>query len=85
MSLIRHRMGENMDKMTFEKANEKLENVIAKMEAGNLTLDESMNCYEEAFELLSFCYKQLDTYKGRIIDINKKIEEINSEEDLFDD
>ncbi len=71
--------------MTFEEANSKLEKLVAKMENGDLTLDESMQCYEEAFSLLSFCYKQLDSYKGRITDINTRIEELNSEEDLFDD
>jgi exodeoxyribonuclease VII small subunit len=73
------------DQLTFEKANDKLEKLVEKMESGELSLDESMKTYEEAFNLLSFCYEQLETYKGQIIDINSRIEEINKKEDLFND
>jgi exodeoxyribonuclease VII small subunit len=73
------------EKMTLEEANVKLEELVKKMEDGELGIEESMKCYDEAFELLSYCYKQLDTYKGEIIDINKRIDEIKSKEDLFDE
>ena len=70
-----------MDKdLTFEKANEQLEELVNKMESGELSLEESMKCYEEAFKLLSFCYEQLDDYKGQIVDINKRIDDIKSTE-----
>lgn len=73
------------DKMTIEEANSKLEKLVEKMESGELGLEESMKCYDEAFKLLSFCYNQLDTYKGEIVDINKRIDEIKSKEDFFDE
>lgn len=73
------------EKMTLEEANVKLEEIVKKMEDGELGIEESMKCYDEAFKLLSYCYKQLDTYKGEIIDINKRIDEIKSKEDLFDE
>ncbi len=68
-----------MDKdLTFEKANEQLEAVIKKMESGELTLEENMKCYKEAFSLLSFCYEQLNEFKGQIVDINNRIDEIKN-------
>lgn len=73
------------EKLTFEEANNKLEKVVAEMERGDLTLEESMKRYEEAFELLNFCYKQLDTFKGEIVDINKRIDDIKNKEEMFDE
>ncbi|MBQ5346474.1 MAG: exodeoxyribonuclease VII small subunit [Ruminococcus sp.] len=70
------------DNLTFEQANAELEALVSKMESGELNLEDSMKCYEEAFELLSFCYKQLDSCKGQIVDINKRIDEIKNREEL---
>ena len=72
-------------KMTFEKANEKLEKLVEQMESGELSLQESMATYEEAFNLLNYCYEQLESCKGQMIDINTRIEAIKSKEDIFDD
>ncbi len=66
------------NKMTLEQANEKLELVVKKMESGELSLEDSMKYYEEAFKLISYCYEQLDDFKGQIIDINKRIDEIKN-------
>ncbi|MCH5304584.1 MAG: exodeoxyribonuclease VII small subunit [Ruminococcus sp.] len=73
------------EKLTFEKANEKLEILVNKMESGDLSLDESMKCYEEAFKLLGYCYKQLEVCKGQITDINKRIDDIKNKEDIFNE
>lgn len=72
------------EKLTFEQANLKLEKIVREMESGKLSLEENMKLYEEAFKLLSFCYAQLDNYKGQIVDINTRIEAIKKEE-LYND
>lgn len=72
------------EKLTFEQANQKLEKLVKEMESGKLSLEESMKVYEESFKLLSFCYDQLENYKGQIVDINTRIEAIKKEE-LFND
>lgn len=73
------------EKMTFEKANAELEQLVEKMESGDLSLQESMSTYEKAFNLLTYCYEQLEICKGQIIDINTRIESLKSKEDLFND
>ena len=60
-------------KMTFEQANEKLENTA-------LPLAESVKCYAEACELLSFCMQELETCKGQIEDINERLERFKSDD-----
>lgn len=72
------------EKLTFEQANQKLEELVKEMESGKLSLEESMKVYEEAFKLLAFCYDRLENYKGQIVDINTRIETIKNEE-LFND
>ena len=66
------------DNLTLEQANAKLEIIVKKMENGELSLKESMDCYDEAFTLLDFCYKQLEDCKLRITDINDRINSLKS-------
>ncbi len=66
-------------KMTFEEANKKLEQTVKSMEDKSLTLRQSVDLYAEACDLLAYCMKELDSYKGQIEDINERIKQINSE------
>ncbi len=72
--------------LTFEKANKQLEEIVAKMEKGDVPLDESMKLYEEAYKLLTYCTKKLEDCKGQITDINERIEQMKKNADsLFED
>lgn len=62
-----------MEDMTFEQANALLEKSVSRMENDNLTLNESMEEYARACELLTFCMKELEACKGKIQDINDRI------------
>lgn len=57
---------ENPEGVTFEKALEKLESVVEKMESGNLSLDEMMKCFEEGSRLSSICEKKLRELEKKI-------------------
>lgn len=67
-------------KMTFEDANAKLEEIVKNMETKGLTLQESVEQYAKACELLAYCMKDLETCKGQIEDINDRIQRIKNEE-----
>ena len=54
------------DKLTFEEANKKLEEIVSKMENGNLTLQQSVEEYSKACELLAYCMNKLETCKGAL-------------------
>lgn len=73
------------EKLTFEKANERLDEVLNKMEIEGLTLEETMEYYEEAFRLFEFCFKQLNDSKKRIININERLEAMTNEGELFEE
>ncbi|MDD6989165.1 exodeoxyribonuclease VII small subunit [Ruminococcus sp.] len=73
-------------KMTFEQANAKLEEIVKNMENKGLTLQESVEQYAQACELLAYCMKELETGKGQIEDINERIQRIkNGEGNLVED
>lgn len=73
-------------KMTFEQANAKLEEIVRNMENKGLTLQESVEQYAQACELLAYCMKELETCKGQIEDINERIQRIkNGEGNLVED
>lgn len=67
-------------KMTFEEANAKLEQTVKKMESQGLSLQESVEQYAQACELLAYCMKELETCKGQIEDINERIQRLNNGE-----
>lgn len=73
-------------KMTFEQANAKLEEIVKNMENKGITLQESVEQYAQACELLAYCMKELETCKGQIEDINERIQRIkNGEGNLVED
>jgi exodeoxyribonuclease VII small subunit len=55
-----------MAKERFEDALEKLEEIVRRMEAGEMTLEESLKAFEEGMRLSRFCAKKLDEADRRV-------------------
>jgi len=53
-------------KLTFEQALEKLEQFVARLEDGQLGLDQSLAAYEQATGVLKQCYDQLEQAERHI-------------------
>ena len=47
------------NKISFEKATERLETILEQMNSGTLDLERSLKLYEEAHNLVSECQKRL--------------------------
>lgn len=58
--------------MKFEGALAKLEEVVRKLEGGNLSLDDSLKSFEEGIKLARLCEKMLKEAKGKIEQLIKK-------------
>ena len=58
----------NADSKTpsFEQSLARLEEIVEKLEDGNLDLSESLACYEEGVGSLRRCYELLEKAEGRI-------------------
>ncbi|WMJ23032.1 exodeoxyribonuclease VII small subunit [Paludicola sp. MB14-C6] len=61
-----------MEELTFEKALLQLEELITSLEKGELSLEQSIQVYEQGVKLTAFCNKELKTAK-------LKIEELKAE------
>ena len=55
-----------MAEKKFEKALEQLEDIVRKMEEGNLTLDESLKAFEEGIKLSRSCSDKLDEAERKV-------------------
>jgi len=53
-------------KMKFEDYLEKLEKIVQQLEEGELTLDESVELYQEGMNISKICLKMLDQAKQRV-------------------
>jgi exodeoxyribonuclease VII small subunit len=49
-----------MDDLTFEKALQELERVVELLEIGELTLEQSLELYEQGQKYAAFCGSQLE-------------------------
>jgi exodeoxyribonuclease VII small subunit len=55
-----------MSKEKFEESLEKLEEIVRRMEAGEMTLEESLKAFEEGIKLSRLCAKKLDEADRRV-------------------
>ena len=53
-------------KMTFEEALAKLEEIVSQIEAGKVSLEESISKYAEGIELIKQCRTILDSAEKKI-------------------
>ncbi|MDI3310193.1 MAG: exodeoxyribonuclease VII small subunit [Thermoanaerobacterium sp.] len=73
-------MNENID---FEKSMDKLDDIVKKLENGNLSLEESFKLFKEGLALSQKLNKALNDIEGKITMLINENEEIpfNFEED----
>ena len=55
-----------MKDMNFEEAIKKLESEVKKLEGGNMSLDESIDAFEEAIKLVKICNDRLENAERRV-------------------
>jgi exodeoxyribonuclease VII small subunit len=58
-------------KKTFEESLEELEQVVEKIESGDLPLDKCLDEYEKGIKLADFCARELDAAEKRIEKLKK--------------
>ena len=55
-----------MGELNFETALAKLEQIVRELEAGELSLEESLKLFESGVSLARLCSKKLDEAEGKI-------------------
>ena len=54
------------EKQTFESALQRLEEIVAQLEKGEINLNEMLKIYEEGAKLIKFCLDKLDDAESKI-------------------
>lgn len=66
-----------MKNMTYEKALEKLEIIVDKLEQGSISLDKSLELFEEANKLAVYCKQCLDSAEQKIVRLTEDGSEVD--------
>ena len=56
-----------MVELTFEQAMTRLEQIVATLEGGRCTLDDSLKLFEEGTKLTAYCAQQIKTAEQKIV------------------
>nr|WP_075982257.1 exodeoxyribonuclease VII small subunit [Bacillus massilionigeriensis] len=59
----------NDQKMTFEEAMDQLEEIVEKLEEGDVPLEEAISIYQKGMELSKFCHDKLKRVEGQLTQI----------------
>ena len=65
-------MSQNDEKMTFEQAIERMEQIISRLSDGNLGIDEAVALYEEGVKLAAFCDEKIKEAQRKITLLQEK-------------
>ena len=57
---------------TYEQQQQELEAIVAKLESGNVPLDEMIALYEQGEALYKACAETLDAYEKRLQPVEEK-------------
>jgi len=61
-------------KQSFEEALERLEEIVHEMEAGELSLDDTVKLYKEGVEMASFCGGKLNDALQQVTILNTSLD-----------
>ena len=71
--------------MTYETKIKKIDEIVSHLNDDSLTLDESLNYYNEGLKLAKEALDDLKTYKRKIELFNKDLSELEVEIEVQDD
>ena len=72
--------------LSYEADRDELAEVVAKLESGKATLEESLKLWERGEELAKVCQDWLDGAKAKLDKVKSEVEELDQyEDDEFED
>lgn len=75
----------NEEKLTFEQSMDRLDEIVRKMERGDVALEEALKLFEEGTKLAEKCTKQLDDAELKVLQVSKGADGNPVEEDISDE
>jgi exodeoxyribonuclease VII small subunit len=61
--------------VTFEEAEKELQQIVERLESGNVPLDDAVALWERGEELYRLCRERLDAAQGKVEELAKRVEE----------
>ena len=55
-----------MAKTTFEESMKRLEDIVQRLESGEMSLEDSLQVFEEGMQLVAFCSRKLDEAEKKV-------------------
>ena len=69
-----------VEKIKFEDALKRLEEIVHTLEGGVDELDKIVNLFEEGSELAKYCNEKLEKIENKIEDISQRLNEVDKED-----
>jgi exodeoxyribonuclease VII small subunit len=63
-----------MSEPSFEQAQRELEQIVERLERGDVDLDEAIRLWERGEELYQVCVGKLDSAQGKIEELARRVE-----------
>ncbi len=63
-----------MAKTTFEESMKRLEEIVQRLESGEMPLEDSLQVFEEGMQLVAFCSRKLDEAEKKVTLLVRKQE-----------
>ncbi len=60
-----------MEKMSFEQAITRIDEIVKTLEQGDAPLEQSLTLFEEGTKLIKFCGKLLDSAEQKVVKLQK--------------
>lgn len=75
-------MAKTGNKPSFEESMRQLEDILGRMSGEDIGLDESIELYAKAAQLIQDCNAQLDEAQKRVEEIGMQMEQIGDYDDI---
>jgi exodeoxyribonuclease VII small subunit len=69
-----------VEKIKFEDALKRLEEIVHTLESGVDELDKIVNLFEEGSELSKYCNEKLEKVENKIEDISQRLNKVDEED-----
>ena len=67
--------------MNYEEASKKLEEIIVKLERGNLPMEEALALFEEGQKMAKVCHEKLTEAKGKLSVVKEGLDKLTEEDE----
>lgn len=71
-------MTEKLEELSFEEAMEKLEEIVEKLETGDIPLEKAIEYYQEGMKLSKICSEKINNVREKMVKIVNENGEIKT-------